>query len=35
MHKRNELQKKLQTYLPLHGARIGFIELNPLLKTLR
>ena len=25
MHKRNELQQKLQTYLPLHGARLGFI----------
>ena len=25
MHKRNELQKKLQAHLPLHGASIGFI----------
>ena len=25
MHKRNELQRKIQAHLPLHGARIGFI----------
>lgn len=25
MHKRNELQKKIQAYLSLHGARVGFI----------
>ena len=25
MHQSKELQQKIQAYLPLHGARVGFI----------